>query len=121
LAPPKRSENEVRERARERDGAHAYCRAKARLVERDGLPITEAGENDEQRSERIEMRHRVQAHPAHEPGGVVAQPVRGVRVHELVDGDAQKDGDDEAHEPDRILSRPLDRRDQAAAQPGVRQ
>jgi hypothetical protein len=65
--------------------------------------------------------HRIQAEAAHQSRGVVAEPVGGVRVHEFVDGDPKDDRDDEADERHRIIRGPLDRRDQAAGEPRVRQ
>ena len=67
------------------------------------------------------MRHRIQAHPTHEPGGVIAQPVRDIRMHELMDRDAEEDGDHETKEECWLLRGALDRRDQPAGQPGVSQ
>src|SRR2546423_14099114 len=61
------------------------------------------------------MRHRVEAEPAHEPCGVVAQSRRGVGMHEFVNGDPENDRDDECDEPDRIVRGPLHRGDEPAA------
>ena len=55
------------------------------------------------------MREGVQAHPAQLPAGVVTEPVRRVRVHELMDRDPEHDREEEPDERDRIARRVPDR------------
>jgi len=114
-------QHEVRERAGERDRAHAERRPEARLVEGHRFPVAEPRENDQQRPERIEVRHRVQAQSAEQARGVVAEARRRVRVHEFVDGDPKEDRDHESDERDGVLRGSLDRRDEPTRDPPVQE
>src|SRR5439155_26711939 len=71
---------------------------------------------DMERAEDDEARHGVEAHQAYQTSGVVAEAVCGVRVHELVDRDAEDDRHDETNEADGVVRRVADRRRQSAGE-----
>src|SRR5207247_7398949 len=116
-----RGKHPVRKRPGERDRTHSKRRPKARLVERHRLPVTESGKDYQEGAERVEVGHRIEAQPAHEARGVVAEARRRIRVHELVDGDAEEDRDDESDERDGVLRGPLDGSQEPAGEPPVEQ
>ncbi len=120
-------DREVCERSGERDrGPRGAATLKPRFVDGYRLPVAEPGEDEEERAKGVEMRQWIEAHPAQQAAGVVAEAMRGEGVHELVDGDPEDDRDDESHEQHDVLfggipDQPQDGSGERAVQEGEKQ